>query len=117
MEAANLFAADALIGERVVPRTKRQYQALIKTISKFYTDKLLRPQKCAMTPEVNQELDTLISGYKRETPGKKRRQMEAHIRRMEETEQSEYRLSNKEYHETCGFLAAEKTRRSWRKKA
>jgi hypothetical protein len=110
MEATNLSAADALIGERIVPRTKRQYEANIKAITKFYTEQLLHPftvpvqrddilaffgwlidqkqkdkplaissvtlyksalkwyykeHKCMMSPEVNQELDTLLKGYKR----------------------------------------------------
>ena len=42
MEPTNL-SADVLIGERIVPRTKRQYEANIRAISKLYTERLLHP--------------------------------------------------------------------------
>jgi hypothetical protein len=110
MEATNLSAADALIGQRVVPRSKQKYEANIRVISKFYTEQLNHPfavpverddilaffgwlidqkhkdkplaissvtlyksalkwyykeQRLIMSPEVNQELDTLLKGYQR----------------------------------------------------
>ncbi len=39
---ANLAAADALIAERVVPRTKKQYEGKIKSVASFYTDEFNR---------------------------------------------------------------------------
>jgi hypothetical protein len=110
MDATNLSAADTLIGERVVARTKQAYGAKIKTIANYYTERLQQPftlpvqrdhilqffgwlinekhkdkpaaistvtlyksalkwyykeHKLIMTPEVNQELDTLLKGYQR----------------------------------------------------
>jgi hypothetical protein len=40
MDVTNLSAADTLIGERVVPRTKQSYAAKVKAIAKFYTEQL-----------------------------------------------------------------------------
>jgi len=40
MDISNLSAADTLIGERVVPRTKRSYTAKVKAIAKFYIEQL-----------------------------------------------------------------------------
>jgi hypothetical protein len=110
MEGTSLSAADALIGERVVPRTKQKYEANIRAIAKLYTEQLHHPfavpvkrddilaffgwlidqkhkdkplaissvtlyksalkwyykeQRLIMSPEVNQELDTLLKGYQR----------------------------------------------------
>jgi hypothetical protein len=110
MDATNLSSADALISERVVARTKKSYEAKIKTITTFYTKELRRPftipvqrddilaffgwlinvkhkdkpaaistitlyksalkwhykeEKDVMSPDVNQELDTLLKGYQR----------------------------------------------------
>jgi hypothetical protein len=42
MSADNLSAADALIGGRVVMRTKQQYEGKIKAIRRYYTDELGR---------------------------------------------------------------------------
>ena len=106
----NLSAADALIGERVVARTKQSYESKVKAIAAYYTERLHRPltvpvqrddilgffgwlidekhkdkpaaistvtlyksalkwyykeHKLIMSPEVNQELDTLLKGYQR----------------------------------------------------
>jgi hypothetical protein len=110
MEATNLSAADSLIGERIVAKTKKAYQAKVKTIAVYYTEHLRRQFavpvqrnhilgffgwlidekhkdkpaaistvalyksalkwhykecKLIMSPEVNQELDTLLKGYQR----------------------------------------------------
>jgi hypothetical protein len=40
MNASNLSAADALIAERVVSRTKQQYESKIKAIALYYTNHL-----------------------------------------------------------------------------
>jgi len=40
LNIASLSSADALIGERVVSRTKQQYEGKISTISKYYTERL-----------------------------------------------------------------------------
>jgi hypothetical protein len=40
MSAVNLSAADALIGGRIVPRTKLQYQSKIRAIKRYYTEQL-----------------------------------------------------------------------------
>jgi hypothetical protein len=42
MSAGNLSAADALIGGRIVARTKLQYQSKIRAIEKYYRDQLHR---------------------------------------------------------------------------
>jgi hypothetical protein len=107
---ANLAAADALIAERVVPRTKKQYEGKIKSIASFYSDEFNRDftvplrrvqikkffgwlidvkhidsplaistvkmyksaikwyykeHNAIMTPEINQELDSIMKGYQR----------------------------------------------------
>ena len=41
--ATNLSAADALIGERVVLRTKQSYESKVKAIAAYYTERLHRP--------------------------------------------------------------------------
>ena len=43
MDATNLSAADTLIGERVVARTKQAYGAKIKTIANYYSERLQQP--------------------------------------------------------------------------
>ena len=40
MDATNLSAADTLIGERVVPRTKQMHTAKAKAFAKYYTEQL-----------------------------------------------------------------------------
>ena len=110
MDVSNLSAADALIAERVVSRTKLQYEGKIKAITRYYTENLRREftvpvrrldilkffgwlidekhkdtplaissvkmyksalkwyykeRNVMMTPEINQELETLMKGYQR----------------------------------------------------
>ena len=43
MDATNLSAADTLIGERVVARTRQAYGAKIKTIANYYSERLQQP--------------------------------------------------------------------------
>ena len=43
MDSTNLADANTLIGERVVPRTKQAYEAKIRTIASYYTERLHQP--------------------------------------------------------------------------
>jgi hypothetical protein len=112
----NLSSADALIGGRIVTRTKQQYEGKIKVINTYYTEHLAqafavpvqrddilgffgwlidkkhkdkpvavstvmgyksalkwyyKERKVIMTPEVDQELDSVLKGYTRRVSGLK----------------------------------------------